>query len=77
VPTMLRHTPTGDIYPFNPDLASRPDMEQLDQFGAPTIEPAPEEPPTKKVGKAAGTKANPSGLLSDEFLARVGDDEPE
>jgi hypothetical protein len=26
--TLLRHTPTGELYPYNPDLARRDDMVQ-------------------------------------------------
>jgi len=29
MPSYLRHTSTGDIYPVNPDLARRGDMEQV------------------------------------------------
>jgi membrane protein involved in colicin uptake len=31
MPTMLRHRETGEMYPFNRDMAKHPDMEMIDQ----------------------------------------------
>lgn len=74
----LKHTKTGDIYPYTTELAKRSDMiETLDIKGEKPIdkvEPAPPEPPVKRPRKtrytpqAAEKRAYkvPAGL--DDFL---------
>ena len=45
----LRHKPTGDLYPMNPDLRNHPDMEvweaPQEEVKAPEPTPAPEPKP--------------------------------
>ena len=62
--TMLRHTKTGDLYQFNPDLARHDDIELVEDPGA---TPAP--PVAKRKPKIAKTGlVNPDG---DDFLGEL------
>jgi hypothetical protein len=53
MPTMLRQKDTGDLYVFTPIMATRPDMEVLDE---PDISPVAEPPKQTKPRKAKAAK---------------------
>lgn len=44
---MLKHVPTGHVYPFHAELAKRKDIVQIDHRGDEIIAPAPPEPEYK------------------------------
>ena len=55
MPTMLRHIPTGEVYPFNADMAMRGDMEQFST----EEEKAPEQLPLEMEEPVVEEKPKP------------------
>ena len=73
MPTMLRHTPTGDLYPFNPDLARRDDMVQY----TPPPEGAVEEPvQVEEVTEEIVVEAPKPKIVQPVKLSKKPKDEP-
>jgi outer membrane biosynthesis protein TonB len=68
--TMLRHTPTGELYPYNADLARRDDMVQYTPPPEGAVETPVEKPkPKAKVVKQAkkAPEPEPEVDLDDDF----------
>lgn len=73
----LRHTPTGDIYPYTDALMKRGDMEPCTRDGAavPLVdEPVAEPAPPKPARKARAKKEPAPPTVVDEPVAEPSDD---
>lgn len=62
---MLRHIPTGVLYVYQPQFATRPDFEEIIDVEAREI-PDPVEPTPRKTRKAA---APAPAMIDEEKLA--------
>lgn len=67
----LKHSKTGAVFPYNENLAKRPDMQVVDEAGSVTIDEAPAAPkPSTKAKPKAKTEPTQSDVLNgltDEF----------
>lgn len=71
----LKHTPSGELYPFNEHLARRDDMEEVAGPDKPAAKPAPKA--AKKAAKAPvpqPERALPDADLDDDDLMAGLDD---
>ena len=69
----LKHKDTGEIFPYNPDLALNVDMLPCDAEGNDVDEPEAEDLPktVKSRKKAPEPKPLPSEAEADEFLSGI------
>jgi len=65
---LLRHKPTGDLYPMNPDLRRHPDMEVVEEIGVARQdpEPLPSDPSVAKPKRSARRKKAPEPVVEDD-----------
>lgn len=77
--TMLKHVPSGEMYPFNENLARRSDMEQVltvdPQFAEQTAAEVPKPKAKRKPrAKAKPKEEAPAPVEPDPVQAEVADD---
>ena len=74
----LKHVPTGDLYPYNSDMAMRDDMVEYIPEPEPKPEPAPKTQPRPKARAKAKPASEPEQDELDfdfDSLPTLGDDE--
>lgn len=69
MPRMLRHNETGEIYPYNRDMAKHPDMSALDQPDPQFAKAASEAAELPPLGEEAVTPAQKKALAAQQKKA--------